>query len=391
MRLKLAVLILISISNLTPALAAPVPKNKNKEIGNLQERLEEHKAAQEGLQKEVADIEKDLKNTRKKLVTVAQSIRDSETRLLELEKQITALEIEKKQLDNELDEERQSIAHLITALERIRRLPPQALIAKPDAPLKTAQSVMLMKDIIPMLYQQAEDLQTKLEKLEQVSEDLAQKRQNAKTANAELKKEQLELSSLSKERERLYKSTKQDLDSQEKTVALISKQAKNLQDLVKRLDDERQKQVSAQPQQKAPRKTPAKTSPIRGSVNVQLPISGIIKVRYDEPDIFGAPSKGLTIEGRGGALVTAPLSGVVRFAGYFKNYGNLIILEHDNGYHSLIAGLEQIDTIVGHNISTGEPIGLLHHAQSNQKPALYYELRFEGKTVNPAKLFTDLG
>src|SRR5262249_39069692 len=124
----------------------------------------------------------------------------------------------------------------------------------------------------------------------------------------------------------------------------------------------------------------------------RLPVSGIIRTRYDEPDSFGAPSKGITIESRTGALVVAPMGGVVRFAGHFRNYGTIVIIEHQKGYHSLIAGLEKIDTVVGQSVSAGEALGRLHAASSpGEKPALYYELRLNGRPVNPAEKFADLG
>ena len=86
------------------------------------------------------------------------------------------------------------------------------------------------------------------------------------------------------------------------------------------------------------------------------------------------------------------MGGVIRFSGHFKNYGNMVIIEHEDGYHSLVAGLEKIDTVVGQNIIAGEPLGLLHYEGSrSDKPVLYYELRYNGKAVNPAKKFSDLG
>ena len=116
----------------------------------------------------------------------------------------------------------------------------------------------------------------------------------------------------------------------------------------------------------------------------------MIKTRYNEEDDFGAKSKGVSIEGYGGALIVAPMGGVIRFAGYFKNYGNMLIIEHKNGYHSLVAGLENIDTVVGQAVNAGEPLGVLHKSSSGQKPVLYYELRQNGKPVNPTKKFGDL-
>jgi septal ring factor EnvC (AmiA/AmiB activator) len=123
----------------------------------------------------------------------------------------------------------------------------------------------------------------------------------------------------------------------------------------------------------------------------RMPISGVVKVRYNDLDKYGAKSEGIRIEGRHSGLVIAPMAGIVRFAGPFKNYDNMVIIEHENGYHSLVAGLEKVDTLVGQKISAGEPIGKLQSTTNSGKPTLYYELRYKGSAVDPAKKLTDLG
>jgi len=366
----------------------PVPQKKA-DLKDLKIKLKSEQQAKNHLEEKIEGIEKDIGKTKKELVDLAASIQKNETTLQGLETQITDLEQEKSSIENTLKTDRQSIAKLVMALQRIRRVPPEALVVKPGAPLKTAQSAMLMKDIIPAINARAEVLRVNLSKLEVVSKELNEKRDKVARNTEELKSRHLKLSSLIAKREKLYKSTRNDLKAQEQNIQRISMHAENLQDLVKKLDENKKRQAASRLARNALFSDRVRNVPDAG--RFQLPVSGIIKTRYNEPDIFGAPSKGLSIEGRGGALVVAPMGGVVRFSGYFKNYGNMVILEHKDGLHSLVAGLEKIDTVVGQNVSAGEPLGLLHHAQSGGKPVLYYELRQGGKPINPAKKFVDLG
>ncbi|MCB9995716.1 MAG: peptidoglycan DD-metalloendopeptidase family protein [Rhodospirillales bacterium] len=123
----------------------------------------------------------------------------------------------------------------------------------------------------------------------------------------------------------------------------------------------------------------------------RLPVSGFITVGYGTTDEIGAYSQGIKLEARPGSLAVAPMGGIVRFAGQFKNYGNMVIIEHKNGYHSLIAGLHRIDAPVEGRINAGEPIGQLPLTSSRGgRPALYYELRRNGQPVNPADMIADL-
>src|SRR3569833_1300345 len=115
----------------------------------------------------------------------------------------------------------------------------------------------------------------------------------------------------------------------------------------------------------------------------QLPVPGVILTGYGQTDPIGATSQGLTIKSNPRALVVAPMGGVMRFSGPFRNYGRLVILEHKDGYVSLIAGFETVDASIGQSLDAGEPIGKLPSASSRGDiPTLYYELRYKGRPVN---------
>lgn len=359
----------------------PVPPKKQN-IGALNQKLDQHKAEKQSLEKQRHSIEKELNSTRDQLVKLSRSTQENEASLIDLEKRIAELEKQRTTIENALLQDRQSISRLVLALERIRRVPPEALIVKPGAPLKTAQSAMLMQDILPSLHKQAETLKKNLVDLESIQNDLNDKHEEALKRSQALKKEYDNLAGLVSKKEELYNQVDSDLKQEAENVKQISAQAKNLKDLVKKLEEERTRNQARVAQQAVYKNTPP-PSPGAG----RLPISGVIRIGYNQPDNFGAPSQGLTIEGRANALVVAPMGGTVRFAGYFKNHGNMVIIEHRNDYHSLIAGLEKIDTVVGHNISAGEPLGKLSRGIDGQNPTLYYELRQKGQPVNPGTKF----
>jgi len=117
----------------------------------------------------------------------------------------------------------------------------------------------------------------------------------------------------------------------------------------------------------------------------KLPVLGHIRVAYGETDSLGDRSEGIEIETRPSAVVVAPLPGRIRFAGPFRGYGQLLIVDHGNGYHSLIAGLGRIDRPVGREVMAGEPLGTMASA-SEGTPSLYFELRRHGTPVDPHPL-----
>mgnify|MGYP002019279149 FL=1 len=90
----------------------------------------------------------------------------------------------------------------------------------------------------------------------------------------------------------------------------------------------------------------------------------------------------ITIRTRPAAHVVAPRRGTVVFAGPFRGYGRLLIIEHDEGHHVLLAGLGRIDAVVGDEVLAGEPVGAMTGSLKGT-PNLYLELRRSGRPINP--------
>jgi septal ring factor EnvC (AmiA/AmiB activator) len=113
-----------------------------------------------------------------------------------------------------------------------------------------------------------------------------------------------------------------------------------------------------------------------------LPARGKVIRTWGEVDPLGFPARGLTVEIVAEAQVVAPYDGRVVFAGAFRSYGQLLIIAHGGGYHTLIAGLYRIDGQVGQWLLAGEPVGQASHGE-NGKSTLYVELRRNGEPINP--------
>ncbi len=374
-----------------PAIAGtpPIPKSKTKAIESFNTRLSQENKEKQALETQVSNIEKTLSKTKDALIKIAASIQENENRIKNFKQRIINLELKKSVLEDKLNSDRAAIAKLVLALERIRRTPPEAMLARPDSPYKTAQSAMLMGKIIPSVNRHAEKLNKNLETLNRVTEELSIERSELLATSNNLKKRHGELLLLISKRKDLYRKTNDDIHMREISIQKISLQAKNLSDLVKRIKADENKKREQRRIAKLVKPKPV--SKIIDSGNSRLPISGIIRTGYKNQDNLGATSKGLTIEGRAGALVTSPMNGKIQFTGTFKRYGNIIIIEHAKGYHSLVAGLDEISTVIGDHVKSGEPIGFLPNTSLIPRPTLYYELRKNGKPINPSVKFPDLG
>jgi len=114
-----------------------------------------------------------------------------------------------------------------------------------------------------------------------------------------------------------------------------------------------------------------------------MPVRGQLVLAYGQRAIGAdSVSKGISIQTRTQAQVVAPYDGQIVYAGEFRGYGQILIIEHGGRYHTLLAGLERIDAGAGQWILAGEPIGVMGSSQE-QFPELYLELRHAGQPVNP--------
>ena len=125
-------------------------------------------------------------------------------------------------------------------------------------------------------------------------------------------------------------------------------------------------------------KEPMLIAPARGAM--LNPVPGRIVRQYGQTDDSGTASKGVVFDAGAKARVVAPYDGQVVYAGPFRGYGRILIIEHGGGYHTLLSGLGRIDCAVGQRVVAGEPVA----AMGEQSGAgLYVELRRDGQPVNP--------
>jgi septal ring factor EnvC (AmiA/AmiB activator) len=130
-----------------------------------------------------------------------------------------------------------------------------------------------------------------------------------------------------------------------------------------------------------------------------MPARGRRALAFGEKTKYGGTSKGLVIETRFGARVTSPCDGWVVYAGEFRSYGQLLIINAGGGYHVLVAGLSQMDVGPGQFVLAAEPIGTMSGAPRTAQlasertgmgqvgpqtsaPVLYIEFRKDGQPVD---------
>ena len=114
--------------------------------------------------------------------------------------------------------------------------------------------------------------------------------------------------------------------------------------------------------------------------DIKSPVQGRIISNYGEGKDSRKSKNGVIFQVLEESFVTSPINGVVVYANQFRSYGNLVIIENDEGYYCILSGMKKIIISSGNEVFMGEPIAKLSADTNNQ---LYFELRLNGKIINP--------
>ncbi|PZO54079.1 MAG: hypothetical protein DCF16_05880 [Alphaproteobacteria bacterium] len=120
------------------------------------------------------------------------------------------------------------------------------------------------------------------------------------------------------------------------------------------------------------------------------PTSGRIARAYGVREGQGAAAQGVLLATRASAQVVSPAAGEVAYAGVFRSYGQVLILNLDGGYAVVLTGLHTISARVGDRVSAGQPVGEMS-ASATPAPELYVEVRRNGQAVDPGRWLTARG
>ncbi|MEQ8807087.1 MAG: peptidoglycan DD-metalloendopeptidase family protein [Rhodospirillales bacterium] len=379
--------------------------DKPASLDKVQQEIKQGRAESERLKGEAQALETDLNNLQHRLVSAAKVVQDRELRVITLEAKIADLVRQEKEKLAQLSTNRSQLAGVLVALQKMVQFPPEALLAMPSSPDDLVRSAILLRAVVPEIDRRATRIRLDLQSLADTREKTADERLNLNSAAQDLERQRAEIRQLMANRRRLLDKTLAAERRAAERVARLAAKAENLKDLMARLEEQREADERAAARAEAEAKSSAKEQAARDRAEAQrqasaaatvspsvsitsrrgrlpLPVIGDLIGRYGENLPTGLSRKGIDIAARGGAQVIATYDGKIAFAGKFRGYGQLLIIDHGDGYHTLLAGMARIDMAVGQQVSTGEPVGLMG-SDGGDRPILYVELRRKGQPINP--------
>ena len=398
-----------------------------KKLDETSHKLQSSRAQEQGLAQDIAALAEARAKLNTELIEAGKQVQASEAKLSETEAKLSELTDQVTVIRNSITERKETIVKMLSAMQRIGRTPPPALVTRRDDALAVVRSAMLLAQVFPELKYQADNLSQELDGLVKLETGIREKRDTEKRENDRLAGERGRIDSLLEEKKAKLAQSEAELAATRQAAEQQAAEETELNALIARLDERiakaevaqydaevaTEKALRAREQQQAlatpgnekvveikPESTkiafasPARMKPAmpfeltKGTL--PLPAQGKRLKRFGEADGVGGSLRGISLQTRGEARIIAPTDGWVVYAGPFRSYGNLLIINAGGGYHVLLAGMGRIDVSLGQFVLAGEPVAVMGAVlqagqgnNDNSRPVLYVEFRKDGRPIDP--------
>jgi septal ring factor EnvC (AmiA/AmiB activator) len=355
------------------------------------------------LKGEIEQIGADRRKLNQNLIDTAGRLRGVEASIEATETRLKPLDDNERSIRTSLDGRRAVIGEVLAALQRIGRRPPPALIASPEDALQAVRTAMVLGAVLPEMRHEVEALASDLSELLNLRKKIAAERDRLKSEVAALDGERIRMTALVEARQKQQAESEKALVAERARAGDLARNVDNLKDLIAKLEqgldpairDAREAARSDSRPALSAFRDPGRLAPAIAFVSlrghVPIPVNGVKLKEFGAPDGSGGLEKGLSIATRADAQVTAPADGWVVYAGPFRSYGQLLILNVGGGYHVLLAGMDRISVDLGQFVLAGEPVAVMGTAShiasilatGSAQPVLYIEFRKDGTPVDP--------
>ncbi|MDE2444741.1 MAG: peptidoglycan DD-metalloendopeptidase family protein [Alphaproteobacteria bacterium] len=378
------------------------------ELGHVQQSLKDSAERQSNLAANIDEAVKAETEISSKLVALGKTLDAQQQAMATADAKINQLTAEAVVIRSTLAEKQDRLSTLLAGLQRLEQNPPPALVVEPANILQALRGAMMFGAVVPQMRDEAQELQNNLKRLDAIKSETENTKTVQETARISLAATQLELIKLQAEKKSLAESSAKDLESERKKSAELAKKAETLQQLLaaietekQRLDAQKTAEVKAAELAKAEAERKAREAllgppKLMSQVKGQLdyPVQGQILKNFGEDNGLGQNLDGVALATSDNAAVISPVDAKVEFAGPFRSYGQLLILNAGEGYLVLLAGMNHISADIGQSTRAGEPLGtmgkgptsvaLIGSDTKSAHPVLYVEFRKNNVPVDPS-------
>ena len=362
-----------------PAEEKQAPKKK-KELKEIQKKIEDKQARVKQAEKKEKKVVSDLDTIEKTLSQKQQELKQYEVSLKNQEKQITALNQDIGKLKAEIVQEETFLAERVKVLYQLGRLSFTKALFSSDSFSTLMRRYGYLNRLIDYNVGTINDYSQKFDLLQQKKQSLKETEKELEVLTRQTRSVQKKILIHQEEKSELLVRVRSEKQLQLKALAELKQASQRLQGLIDRLN--KQKTITSLPAARLPSGYPFS---LRGKL--EFPVQGNVITFFGEHEDreFATVSfnKGIEITAQLGSPIKAVLGGKVIYSGWFKGYGNIIIVDHGAGLYTLFGHVSELLKPVGTPVKTGETIALVGDTGSLKGSNLYFEIRHHGRPLDP--------
>ena len=376
---------------------------------------------------DIATVKKDHASITAALIQSAKTGQKLGQDIEDIGARLEGLKKEEATIRASLAQRRDVLAEVLGALQRMGLNPPPAILVKPEDALSSVRSAILLGAVVPEMRVQTDILVANLKELTRVTTSIEAERGRLTARMTDQAAEKQRLTMLLEAKRKVQAETEEALAEERKKVRGLAAKARSLKELIASLEKDADKRRAAEEAARAAAQKAAAEaateeeaaaaeaelaalpvpeanqlaaaapfSALKGQI--ALPVIGKVKRRFGTSDGSGSTLMGDMVATQSGSIVTAPADGKILYAGPFRSYGQLLILDAGDGYHVVLAGMTALNVASGQSVLAGEPVGAMGEARvasaaasvdEKNIPELYVEFRKDGKPVDPAPWWAD--
>jgi len=391
-------LVAAAVTLAQPALVYEQPGDVQQALADAQSQGEEARKRAESLEAEAASATEAADRTAREAAGAAARIQEAEAAILADQARIGLVEQQRAALRARLAEKRRPLVRLTASLQRMARRPPVLSMLRPGSLRDAMYLRAILASMLPEVDRRTASLRAEIARSKALQEQARLALVQLQAGEAEWRQRRANLAALETRQRLALRAVSGVADREAERALALAERTRDLDGLAEDLGKAGalRTELAALPgpvlrpdQPLAAQVGPevASTASVQaGPPSYALPATGRLVAGFgDSPQ--GLPkSRGIALAVRQGAQAVAPASGRVAFAGPYRGYGSIVIIDHDGGWTSLITGLAQLDARVGDRLLRGSPLGITGAG----RPVITLELRRDGVPVNPLEYIKSL-
>jgi len=388
-----------------------------RQLRNQIDVLRREVAAAEGSRKDAAD---QLQESERAISLAHRELRTLATEIARIKGVLKSLESESRELEQRLGTQQRQLEKLLYRQYLRGRPDPLRLLLSGEDPNQAARDLHYLEAVGRARGQILTEIETTLKEIQSLASDNRHQSEQLAAAESRRRDEHARLLAEREQRQAVLKSVSEQISTQRREIGNLQRDEKRLSELVERLarflaaratenrEAQRRESLRRGARQESatasisppgdplsaarapavtkdtPREQPSASEGLaqqRGQLHV--PASGLLSNRFGTTRQEGSAWKGVFIRAQTGSDVRSIAHGRVVFAEWMRGFGNLLIVDHGHNYLSIYANNEALLKQVGDEVHHGEAIATVGNSGGNPESGLYFEIRHQGKPLDP--------